>query len=576
MSYYADYLAAKCEEGWGQETDWMDFYCSIFDGGLPYGSKKFAKDTYLAILLTVGPKKNEIRKRLVDEDLVPLQSVIANPREGTTSFISPITYAGNSKSIKNARFMFAMCIEVDDLLEETAEDGTIRFTGLEHLIGEWERGAIPKPTYIVSSGNGIHLYYQFVEKLPMYTPNERKFMNMRRELSPMLWNAGLSTSKVQIQSTVQGYRVVGSITKSGKICRAFKVGERVTLEYLNGFLSEENRATDLQWGPKHCSRDYAKKHYPEWWAAQQEKKKKRKEEGPPHYIVSRAVYDNWKNRIEAEVEVGHRAGCMMTLAIYALKCGITEDELIRDIEYFTEYFDSLTIDENNHFTLEEGMAALKYYRNPEYYTYPNTSISYRSGIEIVPTERNFRSRAEHLKMCRELAATKTSKRDAVREWRLANPDGRKSDCVRATGISKRTVDKWWDICLDKRKKAPKRKRVKTKWCDCCGKEQPFERGTGVHYNSNNQHAYEDVIFKCAVCGQVVGKYGKKHPRTFDSDLEYLRWYELQYKQGFGLDGYLREDYKSKHPEDVRPVVDNGYIPPDVVEALIKKYGGQRQ
>ena len=179
-------------------------------------------------------------------------------------------------------------------------------------------------------------------------------------------------------------------------------------------------------------------------------------------------------------------------------------------------------------------------------------------------------------MCRELAATKTSKRDAVREWRLANPDGRKSDCVRATGISKRTVDKWWDICLDKRKKAPKRKPVKTKWCGCCGKEQHFERGTGVHYPSNNQHAYEDVIFKCAVCGQVVGKYGKKHPRTFDSDLEYLRWYELQYKQGFGLDGYLREDYKSKHPEDVRPVVDNGYIPPDVGEALIKKYGGQRQ
>ena len=267
---------------------------------------------------------------------------------------------------------------------------------------------------------------------------------------------------------------------------------------------------------------------------------------------------------------------MMTLAIYALKCGITEDELIRDIEYFSEYFDSLTIDENNHFTLEEGMAALKYYRNPEYYTYPNTSISYRSGIEIVPTERNFRSREDHLKMCRERAAAKTSKRDAVREWRLANPEGRKSDCVRATSISKRTVDKWWDICLDKRKKAPKRKLVKTKWCDCCGKEQPFERGTGVHFNSYNQHAYEDVIFKCAVCGQVVGKYGKKHYRTFDSDLEYLRWYELQYKQGFGLDGRLREDYKHEHQEDVWSVVDNGYIPPDVVEALIKKYGGQQQ
>ena len=59
MSYYADYLAAKCEEGWGQETDWLDFYCSIFDGGLPYGSKKFTKDTCLAILLTATDGPNE-------------------------------------------------------------------------------------------------------------------------------------------------------------------------------------------------------------------------------------------------------------------------------------------------------------------------------------------------------------------------------------------------------------------------------------------------------------------------------------------------------------------------------------
>lgn len=576
MSYYADYLAEKCNNGWGQETPWFQFYRNIFDGGLPDENKKFAKDEYLGILLTVGPEKDQIRKRVVDYTFKPLNTVINHPREGTTSFLSPISYAGNSKSIKNARFMFAMCIEVDDLLEETAEDGTIRFTGLEHLITEWERGAVPKPTYIVSSGNGIHLYYQFVEKLPMYAPNERKFMNMRRELSPMLWNAGLSTSKVQIQSTVQGYRVVGSITKSGKICRAFKVGERVTLEYLNGFLSEENRAISLQWGPKHCTRDYAKEHYPEWWAAQQEKKKKRKEEGPPHYIVSRAVYDDWKERITAEVEVGHRAGCMMTLAIYALKCGVPEDELIRDIEHFSEYFDSLTVDDNNPFTLEEGMAALKYYRNPEYYTYPNSSISYRSGIEIIPIERNYRSRAEHLKMCRELSAAKTSKREAVRQWRLANPEGRKADCVRS-GISKRTVDKWWDICLDKRKKLPVRNPkplFKAKWCDCCGKEQPYERRTGVHYSKQNHHAYEDVVFKCSVCGYRISKYSRQHTRTFCSYEDYLHWFETQYKRGFGLDGRLRENYVPDAQKDKWPGVDIGHLPADVIDALLKEYGGQ--
>ena len=36
------------------------------------------------------------------------------------------------------------------------------------------------------------------------------------------------------------------------------------------------------------------------------------------------------------------------------------------------------------------------------------------------------------------------KRDLVLEWRKANPDGRKIDCHRETGLSRMTIDKWWD------------------------------------------------------------------------------------------------------------------------------------
>ncbi len=31
----------------------------------------------------------------------------------------------------------------------------------------------------------------------------------------------------------------------------------------------------------------------------------------------------------------------------------------------------------------------------------------------------------------------------VEDWRKANPDGKKADCIRATGLSKPTVYKWW-------------------------------------------------------------------------------------------------------------------------------------
>ena len=32
----------------------------------------------------------------------------------------------------------------------------------------------------------------------------------------------------------------------------------------------------------------------------------------------------------------------------------------------------------------------------------------------------------------------------VEEWRLLHPDGKKIDCHKETGLSRVTIDKWWD------------------------------------------------------------------------------------------------------------------------------------
>ena len=34
--------------------------------------------------------------------------------------------------------------------------------------------------------------------------------------------------------------------------------------------------------------------------------------------------------------------------------------------------------------------------------------------------------------------------DTVKKWRINNPEGRKVDCIRDTGLSKKTVYKWWN------------------------------------------------------------------------------------------------------------------------------------
>lgn len=35
------------------------------------------------------------------------------------------------------------------------------------------------------------------------------------------------------------------------------------------------------------------------------------------------------------------------------------------------------------------------------------------------------------------------KKDIVKQWQADHPNGKKSDCIRDTGLDKKTVYKWW-------------------------------------------------------------------------------------------------------------------------------------
>lgn len=41
-------------------------------------------------------------------------------------------------------------------------------------------------------------------------------------------------------------------------------------------------------------------------------------------------------------------------------------------------------------------------------------------------------------------AGRPSAQDRVYEWRKQNPEGRKADCHRDTGLDPKTIRKWWD------------------------------------------------------------------------------------------------------------------------------------
>ena len=102
---------------------------------------------------------------------------------------------------------------------------------------------LPKATFIVNSGTGLHLYYVLEEPVPMYPQNQRYLKELKYSLTRQIWNRYTSTIKEpQMQGIMQGFRVIGSGSKLGRDLpvTAYRFGGRVSLEPLLEFIPDTN------------------------------------------------------------------------------------------------------------------------------------------------------------------------------------------------------------------------------------------------------------------------------------------------------------------------------------------------
>lgn len=125
---------------------------------------------------------------------------------------------------------------------------------------------LPMPTYLVSSGTGIHLYYVFEKPIPMFKNVVKELAKLKKRLTWQAWTQGASalSDNVQYESLFQGFRMVGTITKNGARCRAFKVGNKVTIEYLNKYVPDEYQVESIVY-QSNLPLKVAKELYPEWY-----------------------------------------------------------------------------------------------------------------------------------------------------------------------------------------------------------------------------------------------------------------------------------------------------------------------
>lgn len=460
-------------ERWFDEVEPREFYRGIFPAGSfqkrgEYRESGSDEWGYNGILVSVTKRKKADGTPVVKRYTVTDDLEVIDQAGQTDDFclMSPISYVGRERTAANARYFYAFAVDLDRL---RIKDG--RPLGLINL---WERhvellGRIPKPTYIVSSGTGLHLYYVLTEPVPLYRESARLLQDIKRDLTTIIWDDTIvdiaSVQDIQQEGIYQGFRVPGTITKRGDRARAFWTGDKIELAELAEFTSffrddrarNEKKIVNIKKKPLTLAK--AKELYPEWYERRIER-----EEPRAVWHTSRRVYEWWKVQIRRGAVVGHRYYCIMMLAIYARKCSmydpkhnpdpVTREELERDAFGLLDFMESKTDSEDNHFTEGDILDALEAY-DDKWITYPRRSVEYKSGIRIDANRRNGRKQAEHVKLMRAVQSVdypdgswrdrngRKSKGEIVQEWKRLHPDGRKADCIRETGLSKPTVYKWW-------------------------------------------------------------------------------------------------------------------------------------
>lgn len=452
---WADELAAK---GY-KSVSAIDFYDDVFGEDLaPHRlPEDYRTGEYCAIALEIDDKKiikdgkeelvRKTKRHFVTQDLDRLFDLIDSKKDNFC-LIAPVSYAGRTRENKNARYLYALTVEVDDIQPKN---------GLEELIYSWEREnkRMPKPTYIVCSGNGLHLYFVFERPIPLWPNIMKQFIEVKTYLTKAFWNKYVTSSyeKVQYESVCQAFRCVGSKAKKNSYAMAFQTGEKITIEYLNKLLPDKLQMNTIY--KSKMSKEEAKELYPDWY-------QRRVEKGEPkgHFSRYEGIYYNWIQKIKDGAEVGHRYNCLENLCSLAVQCCIAPNQVEKDCRDLAAYLETLTVSEDNHFTEYDIISALRTYHNARISAYERNIdyITNKTGIKLDRVRRNRRNQAEHLKRARALQFVdypnaewrnkdgrpvgSGTKEQLVKEWIAAHPDGSATDAARELGISRTTFYKY--------------------------------------------------------------------------------------------------------------------------------------
>lgn len=377
--------------------------------------------------------------------------------------MSPVSYTGKRRTKNNARYLYAIGIDIDNVDADNIENLMYQSDPSRPHI------TYPQPQIIVNSGGGIHVYYLLESPAPMFKDAYPILNKIKKELTRRVWNKGTThedPNKPQFQGNCQGFRLPGTQTKFYTKVTAFQnINPRIKPYYSisdltfggGGFLTDEEEMLLKKgtYNPNRVTLEQARELYPEWYERRIIQGHK-----PNRWYVKRDLYDWWKVQIEHHASVGHRYFCLMALAVYAQKCDISEEEFKSDLMGFVDVMDGLSYSnkEEDRFTVEDALDAAAAFRE-SYCTFPLEDLRDITGIEIVRNQtRKFKKQKEHLEEARairdlrqrkngtrwDMVKGRNRKQEQVFAWRQEHPAGTKYACAKELGIDKKTVLRWWN------------------------------------------------------------------------------------------------------------------------------------
>lgn len=371
-----------------------------------------------------------------------------------------LAFRGKTNRNTDAAKLNALIVDLDDV----GSDELLTFLARAEQSSDIIR-SIPTPTYIASSGTGLHIYYLLNEPIDMLPGIIPQLKALKHDLTWRIWDPGCTSKKkkIEYQPVNHTFRMVGSVNeKYNTVVRGYRTGKPVSISYLNNYVKHP---VDLSQKAKrgNTALEIAAQKWPEWyqrrivegkscdkWRICDQKGHKGDE-----------LYQWWLRQLE-QIQGGHRYYFMMCAVVYASKCDVPYETVKADLEKLFPVLAQIK-------HVKDGVAnelhprdlknALKIYKR-DFYNLKLEDIENLCGVTIKRNKRNGRPQKIHLGRIRALQnfddpegnwrnkdgrpVGSGTKKEQIKQWRAAHPDGRKIDCERDLGVSRPTIIKWWE------------------------------------------------------------------------------------------------------------------------------------